>query len=478
LVEVRVTLRSKFVIPVNLILVAVLAGSLAWEWWRLERGEFAVLGTRLNEEARFVHAAARTFGVSCRFGEFLREFCHATDVAASPGHQVTVVGPDGEVVATAAAHVPNPIDPKGLASLPEGPSLRRRGEESYLIRASSEGGRRVVVAESTRLARERICRALAVHTAWILGLGVVLLVAINAVMRRVVLRPVGRLHRAALRLERGELGTQVDWSGDDELCALAERFNAMSLALAGQAEESRRELEAARRVQSHSLPPPRLVLGGVRVAGRCIQRGAVGGDIFDVQPLPGNRVAVLVSDLSGHDVSAALSTAMLRSIVWREAEQGASPGEVLARLNEQLCRDLPDERFATGVLAWLEPATRRLHYANAGHPSSYVETTSGDWQEIESGGPVLGLIPGAEYPTVVLDLAPGSRLFACTDGVTETRDARGQLWGTDELVEILGSTGSEDPDQVVERILARLAEFRGHTPQGDDLTLMLAELAP
>jgi serine phosphatase RsbU (regulator of sigma subunit) len=477
LVEVRVTLRSKFVIPVNLILVAVLVGSLAWEWWRLERGEFATLGARLDEEARFVHAAARTFVKSSEFCDFLREFCNATDATASPEHQVTVVGPGGEVVATAAAHVHDPIDPKGLASLPEGVSLRRRGEESYLIRASSEGDRRVVVAESTRLARERIGSALAVHTAWILGLGLVLLVAINTVMRRAVLRPLGQLHRAALRLERGELGVQVDWSGDDEIGALSERFNAMSLALASQAEETRRDLEAARRVQSHSLPPPLVEVAGVRVAGRCIQRGPVGGDIFDVQPLPEDRVAVLVADLSGHDVSAALNTAMLRSIVWREAEQAGSPGEALARLNEQLCRDLPDERFATAVLAWFEPAAGRLHYANAGHPSSYVNTTSRDLRELESGGPVLGLIPGAEYPTTVLSLVPGSRLFACTDGVTETRDARGRLWGTEELMEILRSTGSEDPNQVVERILARLAEFRGRTPQGDDLTLMLAELA-
>jgi serine phosphatase RsbU (regulator of sigma subunit) len=461
----------------NLILVAVLAGSLAGEWWRLERGEFAALGTRLDEEARFVHAAAGAFGVSSRFGEFLGEFCQATDVAASPGHQVTVAGPAGEVLASAAAHVHDPIDPEGLASLPEGSWLRRRGEESYLIGVSSQGDRRVIVAESTRLLRERIRRALVAHAAWILSLGIVLLIAMNAVMRRAVLRPLGRLHGAALRLERGELGAQVDWSGSDELGALSERFNAMSLALASQAEESRRKLQAARRVQSHSLPPPQLELGGVRIAGRCIQRGAVGGDIFDVQPLPGDRVAVLVSDLSGHEVSAALNTAMLRSIVWREAELAASPGDVLARLNEQLCRDLPAERFATAVLAWFEPPTGRLQYANAGHPSSFVETTSGDWRELESGGPVLGLFPGAGYPTVVLELLPGSRLFACTDGVTETRDARGQLWGTEELLEMLKSTEPGDPNQVVERILARLAELRGERPQEDDLTLMLAELA-
>ena len=68
------TLRFKFVLPINLILVGILAASLGWEWWRLERSEFAILRTRLDEEARFVHRAARTFGVSSKFDDFLQEF--------------------------------------------------------------------------------------------------------------------------------------------------------------------------------------------------------------------------------------------------------------------------------------------------------------------------------------------------------------------------------------------------------------------
>ena len=206
-------LRFKFVLPINLILVIILGASLAWEWWRLEGNELAILRTRLKEEARFVQAAAETFGVSSKFGDFLQEFCHATDATASPEHQVTVVGPVGEVVASAAAHVHHPIDPAGLASLPVGSWFRRRGDESYLIQVSSEGDRRVVVAESTRMLRQRVRGALLSHAAWILGLGVLLFVAVNTVMRRAVLRPIQWLHEAALRLEQGQLGAQVNWSG-------------------------------------------------------------------------------------------------------------------------------------------------------------------------------------------------------------------------------------------------------------------------
>ncbi|MGC8641172.1 MAG: PP2C family protein-serine/threonine phosphatase [Isosphaeraceae bacterium] len=470
------TLRFKFVIPINVILIGILAASLAWEWRRLERTEFTILRTRLDEEARFVHAAARTFGASSRFRDFLLQFCRATDVTASPEHQVTVAGPEGEILAHAAAHVHDPIDPAGLAALASGFWSRRRGDESYLIRVSNENGRRVVVAESTRRLQQRVRGALLSQALWIVGLGVLVLAVVNAMMSRAVLRPVRRLHEAAVQIERGRLGTQVEWSGRDELGALSQQFNTMSRTLADQAEESKRELDAAHKVQAHALPPETIELGGVRIAGRCIQRGPVGGDVYDVRLLPGDRLAILVADLSGHDVSAALNTAMLRSMAWREAEQAVSPGEVLANLNEQLCRDLPPEHFASAVFAWFDLASSRLLYANAGHPTSYFRSLAGALRELESGGPVLGLIPGAEYPSVILDLAPGSWLFACTDGVTETRDARGQLWGTGELLAMLQSDRQEKPDRLIKRIGERLKELRGDRPQEDDVTLMMAEL--
>jgi sigma-B regulation protein RsbU (phosphoserine phosphatase) len=183
---------------------------------------------------------------------------------------------------------------------------------------------------------------------------------------------------------------------------------------------------------------------------------------------------MLVADLSGHDVSAALNTAMLRSIVWREAEYAKSPGGVLARLNDQLCRDLPSEHFATAVFAWFDTQESRLHYANAGHPSSYLGLLSGSWQELESGGPVLGIIPESDYPSHIIDLVQGSRLFVYTDGVTETRNPQGQFWGTGELLAILETSLSNDPCRVVERVLDAIERFRGNGPQEDDVSLMLA----
>ncbi len=474
------TLRFKFVLPINLILLLVLGASLVWEWRRLEATGLAVLRTRLDEEARFIQAAYRKFGITPRFAEFLGAFCHATDTLASPEHQVAVVDESGEAVASAAVHARRPMDAARLADLGEGFWVLREGGDSYLVRVATDGERRVVVAESTRTLDAQVRANLWNHAGWYLGSGVLLFIAINLIMRRAVLRPIRRLYRAARLIEQGKLGTQVeiDFDGDDELGALSRRFNAMSRTLAEEAEANRREMETARRVQSHLLPPSEFRLGCLEVAGRCLQAGPVGGDIYDVQPLPGDRVGVLVADLSGHNVAAALHTAMVRAIVWREAEQANSPGEVLARLNERLCRDLPEEHFVTAFFAWFDFRSGRLHYANAGHPSAYLRSPMGCLSELETTSPLLGILPEVTHDCAVAEVESGSWLLAYTDGLTETQGAQGKQWGTVEMTELLRSSGQTAPSQVVDQVLERAAVFRNGQSQQDDITIMLAKYVP
>ncbi|MHB8879181.1 MAG: PP2C family protein-serine/threonine phosphatase, partial [Myxococcaceae bacterium] len=348
------TLRYKFALPINLILVLVLATSLVWEWRRQEATGIALLRARLDEEARFVHAAHRVFGTSPRFGSFLREFCHASDSAASPEHQVALLNSSGRVLASAAEHARRPMDPAQLGTAGDGFWTHRSDGEPFLVRVLSEGEERVIVAESTRGVEGRVAANLKSQAVWFLGAAVLLFGVANLVMRRAVLRPIRRIGRAVRELERGRLGAQVPAPNGDELGALARQFNAMSRALADKAEADRREMATAERVQSGLLPSERVRLGGFEFVGRCIQAGPVGGDVYDVRLLPDGRVGLLVADLSGHNVAAALHTAMVRAIVWREAADAACPGEVLSGLNSQLAENLPEEHFATVFFGWLD----------------------------------------------------------------------------------------------------------------------------
>jgi serine phosphatase RsbU (regulator of sigma subunit) len=474
------TLRYKFVLPINLILLLVLAISLGWEWRRQQAMGLALLRARLGEEARFVQAAGRSFGVTPSFGDFLRRFCHAIDGSSSPEHQVALLDETTQVLASAAEHARRPMDPAQLAALGEGAWMREDGGESLLVRVSKDSGRSVVVAESTRAMNAQVWANLKSQAGWYVGAAVLLLGAVNLVMGRAVLRPVRRLDRAAHQLEAGQLGVQVEGSGNDELGSLTEQFNVMSRALAEQAQNSKRELEAAHRVQSHLLPPPHFHLGCLEVAGQCLQKGAVGGDVLDVRLLAGDRVAILVADMSGHDIAAALHTAMLRAIVWREAEHAKTPGEVLARLNAVLCRDLPEGHFATAFFGWFDPHANRLRFANAGHPSAFLKPPTGHPRELESTGPLLGIVPDlsdSDFDASV-EAAPGSWLLLMTDGLTETRDPGGKFLGVDEPVRLVVGDGASEPSRTIQEILARAVEFRKGEPQQDDVTVLLARYDP
>ncbi len=469
------TLRYKFVLPVNLILGLVLLASLGWEWRRQEATGLALLRARLDEEARFVHAARRAFGVSPRFGVFLRGFCHGIDPSTSPEHQVALLDGGGVVIASAAEHARRPMDPGRLAALGDGFWARANAGESFLVRVLSDGDRRVVVAESMRAVRDRVWSSLLGQSIWPLIASMLLFVAINAVMRRVVLRPIRRIGRAVAQLERGQLGAEVSSPNGDEFGALARQFNAMSRTLAIQAEADRREMETARQVQSALLPPPRVRLGGLEIAGRCLQAGPIGGDVYDVQSLPGGRIGLLVADLSGHNVAAALHTAMVRAIVWREARDAAGPGEVLARLNDQLCRNLPEDHFATAFFGWYEPGAERLRYASAGHPPALLADASGRSHELGTTMPLLGILPDVEAGEATAEIAPGSKLLVFTDGLVEVTDSSGKLWGDGELATLLAAGVRDGPDRLVARILERRDAVRGDGSPRDDVTVVLAE---
>jgi phosphoserine phosphatase RsbU/P len=203
------TFHYKFVLPINLILALVLGASLAREWRRQEATGMALWRARLDEEARFVQAAYRAFGMSPRFDSLLRALCHASDAPASPEHQVALQDEAGAVVTSAAEHARRPMKPTHLAALGEGFWTRNDSGEIFLVRVSADGGRRVVVAESTRAVRGRMSGNLKSQAGWFLGAAVLLIGAVNVVMRQAVLRPIGRLTWAVRQLEQGRFGAST-----------------------------------------------------------------------------------------------------------------------------------------------------------------------------------------------------------------------------------------------------------------------------
>jgi sigma-B regulation protein RsbU (phosphoserine phosphatase) len=195
-----------------------------------------------------------------------------------------------------------------------------------------------------------------------------------------------------------------------------------------------READEARSIQQALLPKSSPYIPGFVVSGRSVPARAVGGDWYDFIPFPDGRWGLVLADVSGKGTAAALLMSATRGMLRSLAEACCSPGEVLTKLNELLVNDFPAGRFVTMVYAVLDPAARRVVFANAGHLRPlFIDDNGEHFIDVERGLP-LGLAYG-DYSETEISLSKGSRLIFYSDGITEAVNASEEEYGLCRLAE-------------------------------------------
>jgi serine phosphatase RsbU (regulator of sigma subunit)/anti-sigma regulatory factor (Ser/Thr protein kinase) len=235
-------------------------------------------------------------------------------------------------------------------------------------------------------------------------------------------------------------------------------------------ERIHQELEVARLIQQNFLPQKLPELPGWEIAALYRPAREVGGDFYDVIPLPDGRYGFVVGDVTDKGVPAALVMAATRSVLRASAQRLVDPGTVLERVNEHLCPDMPAKMFVTCLYGVLEPDSGRFCFANAGPDLPYVKTTDGS-VELRARGMPLGLMPGMQYEEKEAVLDEGDSLLLHSDGVVEAHSPDGQMFGFPRLKAAVAQYpgGGELIDLV-------LADLRAHTgpdaEQEDDITMV------
>jgi serine phosphatase RsbU (regulator of sigma subunit)/anti-sigma regulatory factor (Ser/Thr protein kinase) len=230
------------------------------------------------------------------------------------------------------------------------------------------------------------------------------------------------------------------------------------------------ELEVARLIQQNFLPKELPELPGWQVAAYYRPAREVGGDFYDVIPLPDGRVVFVVGDVTDKGVPAALVMSATRSVLRASAQRLLEPGEVLERVNEHLCPDMPEKMFVTCLYGVLDPDTGLLRFANAGHDLPYVKTADGVI-ELRARGMPLGLMPGMRYEEKEATLQPGDSVLLHSDGVVEAHDPDRDMFGFPRLKEIVGA--APGGEELIDRVLSELEAFTGaEAEQEDDITMV------
>lgn len=234
-----------------------------------------------------------------------------------------------------------------------------------------------------------------------------------------------------------------------------------------------RELAIAREVQRELLPRAFPRLSGLEVTGVCLPAVGVGGDYFDFLTLPEDRLGLVVADVSGKGIPAALLMAGLQASVRSVSLSGCGPGEVNRRVNALLYDTTSEARYATLFFALYDPHLREIHYSNAGHFPPILLGPSGAVR-LTQGGLPLGLFGEAVYGEGRRAMAAGDLLVLFTDGLLEAPDPAGLEFGEARLIEILEGTRGDDLAGILDRVVREVKEWTRHGPQHDDVTVVLA----
>jgi serine phosphatase RsbU (regulator of sigma subunit) len=242
--------------------------------------------------------------------------------------------------------------------------------------------------------------------------------------------------------------------------------------LARHRERIEQELQTARLIQESLLPKavPEVSDWGIAACYRPARE--VGGDFYDFLALADRRVGIVLGDVTDKGIPAALVMATTRSMLRAVAAQpAASPGDVLAQVNELLCADLPAGMFVTCFYAILDPATGHLQYANGGQDLPYLRQADGVTSELRATGLPLGLMPGSRYEECEAMLSPGCSLLFYSDGLVEAHNPEREMFGFHRLRGLIGEyDGAASP---IAFLLDALATFTGEEwEQEDDITVV------
>lgn len=233
-----------------------------------------------------------------------------------------------------------------------------------------------------------------------------------------------------------------------------------------------RDLRVAAEIQQALLPELTFCGETLDLAAASSPCRTIGGDFFDYLDVPDNRFGFALGDVAGKGPPAALLAIAVQSHFAALAQVVGHPADTMARINTALLRRAIAARFATMFYGALS-ADGRLDYCNAGQEPPVVVRAGGVTETLEAGGPVVGLLDFATYQPGVSHLSPGDLVVVCSDGVTEARNAADDEYGMQRLIGLLAPRHGDDPERVLNDLLASVNDFVGHAPRTDDITALV-----
>lgn len=251
--------------------------------------------------------------------------------------------------------------------------------------------------------------------------------------------------------------------------------NAKLYRLALEKRELEKDLKLAHDIQRallpHALPNSRrLRLAAYNKASR-----QIGGDLYDALRLADGKVAVAVADVSGKGIAGALMMATLHTIYRGELRKGLQASRLMERVNREFAEKMTSGNFATFFHALLDSKNNQLEYCSAGHNPALLIRPDGSYMLLESTGVIIGFLKGAKFDARTIPWRPGDLLVAYSDGITESENRQGDLFGQERLIKLVLGLRDASPDRIKMEILRAVEKFQASAYTQDDITLIIAK---
>jgi serine phosphatase RsbU (regulator of sigma subunit) len=303
-------------------------------------------------------------------------------------------------------------------------------------------------------------------------------------------RPIKMLAWRADQIARGDLETRVEISSGDEIGMLGENFNYMAdrllILMRETAEKAtlEKELEVARTIQETLVPPPDLVERRfIRLAGYFLPASQCGGDWWTVHDMPDGRVLVVIGDVTGHGVPSAMITAAAKAacdVVRATEGDRLTVTRLLEVMNRAIFESAKRKFVMTCFASILDPRSRTITYANAGHNFPYLFRPSAgdgnDFQVLMSRGNRLGDLEESRYDEKTQALQPGDVLVWYTDGIVECENDRGEEYGEKRFRAAIRRAADLGPLEMRESVVGAAGQFFGDRARKDDITMVFARI--
>ena len=310
-----------------------------------------------------------------------------------------------------------------------------------------------------------------------------LFVFIYVLIKRVIINNLKKVNDTLGRITGGDLNVTVDVRANKEFASLSDDINSTVATLKRYIGEAAaridKELEYAKQIQLSALPTNFPTETEYRIYAQMIAAKEVGGDFYDFYKLNDNTVAILVADVSGKGIPAAMFMMRAKTIIKDLTESGMPVNEVFTKANEKLCENNESGMFVTAWMGIVDIRTGKIQFVNAGHNPPLVQRRNGDLSYLKTRtGFVLAGMEGVQYRAGELTLGEGDRLFLYTDGVPEATNVDNQLYGEDRLFAFVNENFDVEATQFLPKLKTDIDGFVGEAPQFDDITTLIFDYKP